>query len=321
MGKIETLRPMGLKELEKILSVAVVIGEGAEECFRTGGVGELYQGSKESPARFRIKIMDFLYEDVLESVLEDMRRRYAVSAPLVDFLVLRGDDERRLEGLLAKEKRVGETFSLNKEGELIFTKPGKPGIQNISREDCEPLQESSEMKYSVVYHDITDILMKVTGIEGVFIHEIKDEPDRFVLDFNNMKYYKLGGLEPDNDEKLPAYSSFRNISFGACQYLLIAQESRADVLINCSMRWTDYKLVLEVSRPFRIGNGKVTTMYNFFLPSGRYLSSFWFNGVDTTGKSKIMDNRAYVKTLHGRQWYHIHYNGKVERERFEPAGF
>ena len=45
MGKKVTLRPMGLKDLEKILSVAVVIGEGAEECFRAGGAGELYHVS------------------------------------------------------------------------------------------------------------------------------------------------------------------------------------------------------------------------------------------------------------------------------------
>ena len=312
---------MGLKELDKILSVALVVGEGAAECFRTGGVGELYQGSKESPARFRIKIMDFLHEDTLQSVLGDVRRRYSVSAPLVDVLVLRGEDERSLEGLLAKEKRVTETFSLNKEGEIMFTIQGKPSIPNASDKEIEPLQESSGMKMLVVYHDVTDILMKVSGQDDVFVHEIKGEEGQYVLDFKQMRYWKIGGLEPDMDEKLPAYSSFREISFGACQYLLVAQESRADVLINCSMRWTDHKFVLEVSRPFKIGSGKVTTMYNFFLPTGRYLSSFWFNGVDTTGKSKTLDNRAYLKTLRGRQWYHIFYSGKVEKERFEPDGF
>lgn len=40
MGKKTTLRPMGLKDLNKILSVALVVGEGAAACFRTGGVGE-----------------------------------------------------------------------------------------------------------------------------------------------------------------------------------------------------------------------------------------------------------------------------------------
>lgn len=312
---------MGLKELDKILSVALVVGEGAAACFRTGGVGELYQGSKESPARFRIRIMDFLHEDTLQSVLEDIRRRYAVSAPLVDVLMLRGEDERSLEGLLAKEKRVAETFSLNKEGELMITRPGKPCIPNAPEKEIEPMAQSSEMKMEVVYHDVTDILMKVSGRDDVFVHETKGEEGQYVLDFKQMKYWKIGGLEPDMDDRLPAYSSFRDISFGACQYLLIAQESRADVLINCSMRWTDQKLVLEVSRPFKIGGGKVTTMYNFFLPTGRYLSSFWFNGVDTSGKSKTLDNRAYLKTLRGRQWYHIFYSGKVEKEKFEPDGF
>lgn len=321
MGKKTTLRPMGLKDLNKILSVALVIGEGAAECFRTGGVGELYQGSKESPARFRIKIMDFLHEDTLQNVLENIRRRYAVSAPLVDVLVLRGEDERSLEGLLAKEKRVAETFSLNKEGELMITRPGKPCIPNAPEKEIETMAQSSEMKMEVVYHDVTDILMKVSGRDDVFVHEIKGEEGQYVLDFKQMKYWKIGGLEPDMDDRLPAYSSFRDISFGACQYLLIAQESRADVLINCSMRWTDNKLVLEVSRPFKIGGDKLTTMYNFFLPAGRYLSSFWFNGVDTSGKSKILDNRAYLKTLRGRQWYHIFYSGKVEKEKFEPDGF
>lgn len=312
---------MGVKDLDKILSVALVIGEGAAECFRTGGVGELYQGSKESPARFRIKIMDFLHEDTLQSVLEDIRRRYAVSAPLVDVLALRGEDERSLEGLLAKGKRVADTFSLNKEGELMVTRPGKPCIPNAAEKEIEPMSQSAGRKMEIVYHDVTDILMKVSGQEDVFVHEIKGEEGQYVLDFNQMRYWKIGGLEPERDEKLPAYSSFREISFGACQYLLIALGSRADVLINCSMRWTDYKLVLEVSRPFKIAGDKVTTMYNFFLPTGRYLSSLWFNGVDTSGKSKTLDNRAYLKTLRGRQWYHIFYSGKVEKERFEPDGF
>lgn len=316
-----TLRPMGLKELERIFTVAVVTGEGVAECFKTGGVGELYQGSVESPARFRIKIMDFLHNDTLDSVVDDIRRKYAVSAPFVDVLVLRGDDERSLEGLIAKGKRIAEAFSLNKEGGVTVTRQGKPLILNGSDNEIEPIPDTSGMKMEPVYHDVTDILMKISGKEHLYVHEIKGEAGKYVLDFNQMKYWKIGGLEPDKNEKLPAYSSFRDISFGACQYLMIAEESRADVLIYCSMRWTDYKLVLEVSRPFFLGNDKVTTKYNFFLPSGRYLSSFWFNGVDTSGKSKTMDNRAYLKTLHGRQWYHIFYSGKVEKERFEPDGF
>ena len=321
MGKKTILRPMGLNDLDRIITVAVVTGEGAAECFRNGGVGELYQGSVESPARFRIKIMDFLHKDTMDSVVDDIRRRYAVSAPLVDVLALQGEDERSLEGLIAKGKRAAEKFFLNKEGEVTFSRQEKPCILNVYDKEIEPLPDPSGMKMEVVYHDVTDILMKVSGEDGVFVHEIKGVEGKWILDFKQMKYWKVGGLEPDMDEKMPAYSSFREISFGAGQYLLIAQESRADVLLNCSMRWTDYKLVLEVSRPFKVGNDKVTTMYNFFLPTGRYLSSFWFNGVDTSGKSKTMDNRAYLKTLRGRQWYHIFYSGKVEKERFEPDGF
>lgn len=321
MAKKYTLRPLGPNDLDRIITVAVVTGEGAIESFRTGGVGELYQGSVESPARFRIKILDFLHEDILNRVTDDIRRRYAVSAPLVDVLVLRGEDERSLEGLIAKGKRVSETFSLNKEGGVTVTRQGKPVLLNASDDEIGSQQESSGMKMEIVYHDVADILMKASGKEHVFVHEIKGETGQYVLDFNQMKYWKVGGLEPDENEKLRAYSSFRDISFGAQQYLLIAEEARAEVLIYCSMRWADYKLVLEVSRPFFVGNDKVTTKYNFFLPTGRYLSSFWFNGVDTSGRSKTLDNRAYIKTLHGRQWYHIFYSGKVEKERFEPDGY
>lgn len=321
MGKKNTLRPFGLKDLERIISVAVVTGEGAVMCFQKAGVGGLYQGSIESPVRFRIKIMDFLHEDVMENVIEGIRRKYAVSAPLIDVLVLRDDDERLLEGLISKGRRAGETFFLNKEGEVRYVRPEKQSILNCRDTEEDIPDDCPDKEKELIYHDVTDILYSVKGKDGVFIHEIKGEPGQYLLDFDQMKYWKLGGLEPDENEKLPAYSSYRDISFGAKAFLLINQEARADVLLNCSMRWCDYKLILEVSRPFPVEYGKTTVMYNYFTPFGRYLSSFWFNGVDTKGKSKLMDNRAYVKTLRGRQWYHISYSGKVEKERFEPDGF
>ncbi|MCQ2159737.1 MAG: hypothetical protein MJY97_01435 [Bacteroidales bacterium] len=62
---------MTIKELDQIITVAVVIGEGAKREYEKSGVRGLYEGSVVAPSRWRIKVMDFLREEVLKMHLQE----------------------------------------------------------------------------------------------------------------------------------------------------------------------------------------------------------------------------------------------------------
>lgn len=313
---------MTIKELDRIITVAVVIGEGAKREYEKSGVRGLYEGSVVAPSRWRIKVMDFLREEILVDYIEKLRTRLKVTAPDSDVIILRGDDVLLYEGLVTKTRRASERFEFGRNG-LVRVKREGTCIRNaeaafaVNAEDDVPVLQQSAVK--VVYHDVTDILYEMNCKKGLYVHEIKGELDRYILDFNLMRYWKWGGVEPDPEQRIPGYSAVRDISFGARSFLKVAQETRAEILLDCTIRWTDYRLVYEVGRRFVTGAGKVTMMYNFYAVPARLISPFWFSGVDTSGKSKTLDNRAYVQTLRGRQWYHIKYSGTIQKEKFEEG--
>lgn len=322
MGTPNTIRPMGTRDLDRIITVAVVIGQGAAAAFKSNGVCGLYQGTVDSPCKWRIKVLDFLSEETLEQYCEGVKNKYRISAPSIDVLILRGEDVTLYEGLVAKSLRVRANYVLTKNGN-IRPKQVRPLFRNaeaVFNDNSVNEYAYSSIKLTALYHDVTDIIYGVVGKEGVYVHEIKGEAARYYLDFNLLRYWKFGGVEPEPERTVPAYCEVRDISFGARAFLKVEQEARAEILLDCSVRWTDYRLVAEVGRKFVVDSGRITTMYNYFSLPSRMISPFWFNGVDTSGKSRLMDNRAYIKTLRGRQWYHIHYCGKVEKERFEPDG-
>ena len=312
-----------VETLDRVITIVVVIGEGASEAFRTGGVRAILQGAMESPCRWRAKVMDFIREDVLERYVERMRERHCRNNQGMEVLVLRGDDALVYSGLLDKAERASKGFRITRSGMLRPVNEGT-SVRNARLQDdvfSDEVQQDGQPgcaeSLETVYHDITDILYAVRGDSDQYVHEIKGEEVRWRLDFKRMRYWRDGGVEPAWDSMLPAYCEHRRMSFGAAAFLKVALEQRADILLDCSTMWTDPRLVLLVGRRFVFGpEDKVTTMYNFFAPSSGMLSPIWFNGFGT-GRNKVLDNTAYIRTERGRQWYRIHYNGKVEKDRLE----